>query len=104
MQHHATVASGSACPAEIARALCDTPPLGFDEAAIRAHVRILHDLAAGVEGIIPLCAYGEKPGDRPDLSRKLPPSVQHFWVGDVDGMVRAIMGLERQPHLNVYIP
>jgi len=104
MQHCTTPASGSAWPAEIVRPCSDKASLGFDEVLIRAHVQMLHDLAAGVEGIIPLCAYGENPGERPELSRKLPPLVLHFRVGDVEGMVRGIMGLERQPHMNVYIP
>src|SRR5215207_1244857 len=76
----------------------------FDEALIRTHVELLHDLASGVDGVIPLCAFGENPGADLATGRKLPNIIWHFRVGDIDGMVRAVMGLERQPHMNVYLP
>ena len=74
------------------------PP--FDRAQIEAHVALLHDLASGVSGKLILTAFEEDPL----TGRKGPPRVQHFRIGDVDGMVEAVMGYEACPNLNVYAP
>jgi hypothetical protein len=78
--------------------------LDCDEELVRAHVAMVHGLAAGIDGLIIVAAFGENPGERFDLKRKLPPIIQRFRVGDVDGTVQAVMGLARQPHMNAYMP
>jgi hypothetical protein len=73
----------------------------FDVDAIRAHVRMLYDLAAGKDGLFCLCPFGEDP-----ISgvKKTEP-IQHFsTLGDPETLVRAIMSFERHPHVNVYLP
>lgn len=71
----------------------------FDAAAVRSHVEMLHDLAAGCDGLIPLCIFGENP----DSGRKTS-IVQHFRVGDVDGMTAAALAYDGHPDANVYAP
>jgi RepB DNA-primase from phage plasmid len=68
------------------------PP--FDRAAIEAHVWLLHDLAAGVDGVLILAAF-EAGGHA---------QVQRFQIGDVAGMVETIMGFDGHPRVNLYIP
>ena len=75
------------------------PPLPFDPAAVRAHIKMLHNLASEYDGIIPLCIFGENP----DSGRKFS-IVQHFAIGDVDGMVNAALTYENHPDANVYAP
>jgi hypothetical protein len=74
----------------------------FDRAAIHAHIKLLHDLAAatGVDGVLVLACYGENPDSR----RKVGSTVERFGVGDTDSMVDAIMATESVPYLNVYVP
>ncbi|MGZ9006139.1 MAG: hypothetical protein ACXW20_20390, partial [Burkholderiales bacterium] len=76
-----------------------SPPVPFDRDAVRAHVELLHNLADGQDGILPLCVYGENP----DSGRKTA-IVQHFRVGDVDGMTSAALAYENHPDANVYAP
>jgi hypothetical protein len=66
----------------------------FDRSAIEAHVSLLHDLAAGLDGILILAAFEE--GGLPN--------VQRFQIGDVTGMVETIMGFDGHPRVNLYIP
>jgi len=72
-----------------------------DEAAIRDHVAMLHKLAknTGKEGLLVVASYGEEP-----TGKKVSRPVEHFAIGNVDGMVSAIVGLTRQRHINVYVP
>lgn len=74
-------------------------PIPFDRDAIRAHVEMLHRLADGCDGILPLCVYGENPD-----SRRKTTIVQHFRIGDVDGMTGAALAYETHPDANVYAP
>ena len=67
-------------------------PIPYDADAIRSHIEMLHKLAAGHDGILPLCIYGENP----DSERKVT-IVQHFRVGDVDGMTAAALAYENHP-------
>jgi AAA domain/Primase C terminal 2 (PriCT-2)/RepB DNA-primase from phage plasmid len=66
----------------------------FDRSAIETHVSLLHDLAAGIDGILLLAAFEE--GGLPN--------VQRFSIGDVTGMVETIMGFDGHPRVNLYIP
>jgi len=75
------------------------PPIPYNADAIRSHVDMLHKLAAGYDGILPLAVYGENP----DNGRKIA-IVQHFRVGDVDGMTAAALAYENHPDANVYAP
>src|SRR5262245_37812879 len=76
--------------------------LSFDRGAIRGHVGLLHRLAgdANVDGILILACYGEDP----QTGRKVGSTVEHFAIGDVDGMTDAVMREEGREHFNVYIP
>jgi len=71
----------------------------FDADVVRSHIEMLHELAAGIDGILPLCVYGENP----DTKRKLA-IVQHFLVGDVEGMTAAALAYAGHPDANVYAP
>lgn len=65
----------------------------------RTHIAMLHNLAAGLEGIMVLASYGETPE-----GEKIAPRVQHFKVGDVEGMTQAAAALSTQEHRNIYMP
>ena len=74
----------------------------FDAAAVRAHLEMLHGLAAaaGADGHLALSGYGENP----DTGKRLRERNEHFRIGDVDGMLSAVMAYEHLPHLNAYAP
>ena len=74
------------------RPMSALPP--FDRDAIEAHVSLLHDMAAGVDGVLILAAFEERGGAK----------VQRFRIGDVGGMVKTIMGFEGHQNLNLYAP
>ena len=73
----------------------------FDRAAIHAHFAHLHHAAAraDVPGKMVLAVYGQDPDTKEDFA-----SVQHFEIGDVDGMTAAAMAFDGAPHRNVYAP
>lgn len=73
----------------------------FDEAEVRYHCQLLHYVAhrAGVDGKLILAAYGKAE----DGETALPPVVQHFAIGDVDGMVATTMKFDGTRY-NVYAP
>lgn len=79
-------------------------PPGFDKALVRAHVELIHNLAAGVDGLVIVAAFHEDPGETPDKARKDKPVVMQFAVGQVDATVKAIMACEGRSHVNVYMP
>ena len=64
----------------------------FDRASIAAHVGLIHQLAAGIQGVIPLFSVEEGKA----------PKVQRFGVGNVADTVGAIMAFENRQSLNVY--
>ena len=70
----------------------------FDEAAIRAHCAILHKLADGLDGLIVSCVFFSNPDGDTDI----PGEVSHHRVGDVDGMVEAVMAHAETPNANVF--
>lgn len=61
---------------------------------IEMHVGLLHDLAEGCEGFLPLVAIEVDGPTRPQL----------FRIGDVDTMVATIMGFDCHPRINLYMP
>ncbi|WP_165219529.1 AAA family ATPase [Affinirhizobium pseudoryzae] len=67
----------------------------FDEAAIRAHVALLHECAQGVDGVLVVSTFYANAGDRPG-------PITHHHIGDVDGMTAAIMAHATTPGVNVY--
>ena len=66
----------------------------FNRDAIHAHVTLLHQLADGIDGIIPLFCVEE--GKTPIIHR--------FGVGQIADVVNTIMGSEAHPGLNIYMP
>lgn len=74
-------------------------PIPFDREAIYRHIETVHRLARKIEGLLPLAIFGENPDTRHKIK-----VVQHFRVGDVDGMADAAFAFEKQPHANVYMP
>ncbi len=74
------------------------PAAAFDEAAIRAHVEMVHSLAAGIDGLLVTSAYFANPTGDSDA----PGAVTHHAVGDVDGMVDAIMAHASTLNANVF--
>jgi P4 family phage/plasmid primase-like protien len=79
-------------------------------AEIRAHVEMLHQLAHPLSGSgqLVVASYGEDPdGTNPRTGKTGAPisaAVEHFRIGDVDGMVAAVVRLGRDRYRNVYIP
>jgi RepB DNA-primase from phage plasmid len=80
----------------------------FDEPAIRQHVEMIHRRAAGVDGKIIVCVFGEDPKRiNPKTGKAGCPvhrQVMHFAVGDIEETVSAIMAYEVVEHANVYMP
>jgi hypothetical protein len=76
----------------------------FESGEIEAHIRMLHEFAADsqwwADGKLVLFAAGEDPV----TGRRESPRVQHFSIGDVDGMVAAAKSWANTPHLNIYAP
>jgi hypothetical protein len=61
---------------------------------IRAHVEMLHRLAAGIDGVLVVSAFNASlPKDKGIIT--------HHRPGDVDGMVAAIEAHSDTPHMNV---
>jgi len=77
---------------EISRKARITQAQTFDREQIESHVRLLHSLAAGCKGLILLTPIWEGESPRP----------QRFKIGDVDGMVRAVMTFEKVPGANMF--
>jgi hypothetical protein len=75
-----------------------TPAAAFDEAAIRNHVKMMHRLAAGIDGLLVTSAYFANPTGDIDA----PGAVTHHAIGDVDGMVDAIIAHASTPNANVF--
>ena len=67
----------------------------FDEDAIRAHVELLHQRAAGTDGVLVVSTFYANAGDRPG-------PITHHPVGDVEGMISAIMAHATTPGVNIY--
>src|SRR5258708_20099469 len=74
----------------------------FARGAIHTHCSYLHAAAerADIEdGKLVLAVYGEDP----DTDERFA-IVQHFVVGDIEGMTDAAMAFDGVPHRNVYSP
>lgn len=71
----------------------------FDEMAVRSHVETLHGLAAGIAGKFVVSAFFANPNGE-DRAGGV---VSHHAVGDVDGMVEAVMAHASTPNANAYI-
>jgi hypothetical protein len=71
----------------------------FDAELVLNHVKMIHGLAAGIDGILVVSAYGEDPRN----GRKEKFTVERFAIGDVKGMSDAIMRYDMRPHANVYV-
>ncbi len=71
-----------------------------DPVAIRAHLKMLHDLAAQakVDGYLVLVGLGENPRTGAALNVRATP----FAIGDVDRMTDAALSLCQEPNRNVY--
>lgn len=70
----------------------------FDEPAIREHVEMLHSLAAGIEGVLVTSTYYANPAGDSDT----PGTVTHHAIGDVGGMVEAIVAHAKTTNANVF--
>ncbi|RWO53698.1 AAA family ATPase [Mesorhizobium sp.] len=71
----------------------------YPAAVVREHIEILHQIAAGIEGVLVVSTFHASTiadDDRPG-------TVTHHPVGDVDGMVDAIAAHFDTPHANVYV-
>lgn len=75
------------------------PTPAFDEAAIRTHVEMLHQLAAGIQGKFVVSTFFANPTGE-DRSRG---TISHHAVGDVGGMVDAVMAHAFTPNANCYV-
>lgn len=73
----------------------DLTPL-FDETAVRHHVEMLHQLAAGISGLLVVSAFNANlPSDKG--------IVTHHRVGDVEGTIAAIEAHQTTAGMNVYL-
>lgn len=70
----------------------------FDESAIRTHVEMLHQLAKDIAGKFVVSAFFANP-DGEDRAGGV---VSHHAVGDIDGMIDAIMAHSQTRNANVY--
>lgn len=70
----------------------------FDEPAIREHVMMLHQIAAGMAGKFVVSTFFANPNGE-DRAGGI---ISHHSVGDVDGMVDAVMAHACTPNANVY--
>lgn len=61
---------------------------------------MLHQLAAGCDGVLILAGYGQNPSNK----QAVPTRVERFRIGDVDGMTASVMGWQSIAHLNAYAP
>ncbi|KAA0689884.1 DUF3987 domain-containing protein [Neorhizobium sp. P12A] len=59
---------------------------------------MIHGLAAGIDGLLVVAAYYADPLGNSDV----PGAVSHHRVGDIDGMVEAIMAHASTPNANVF--
>lgn len=71
----------------------------FDEPAVREHAEILHRLAAGLQGKFVVSTFFANPSGE-DARGSV---ISHHAVGDIDGMVDAVMAHASTPNANVYI-
>lgn len=71
----------------------------FDEAAIREHVGMLHQLANGLSGKFVVSTFFANPAGED----KAGGVISHHSVGDVDGTVDAVMAHAETPNANTYI-
>lgn len=62
---------------------------------VRQHVEMIHQLAAGVDGLLVVSAFNASLKDDKG-------TITHHRVGDIDGMVDAITAHSSTPHVNVY--
>ncbi len=76
-----------------------SPSLSFDEPAIREHAMMLHQAAQGHVGKFVVAAFFSNPNGED----KAGGVISHHPVGDVDGMVDAVMAHAGTPNANVYI-
>ena len=77
---------------------------------IRAHVTLIHQLAAPLvgKGIVVVTAYGEDPGEIGPNAKKpgraVRPKVSHAAIGEIKETLRGIAQFIEQPHYNLYMP
>jgi len=65
---------------------------GFDHAAVTSHVQILHERAAGLDGLLVVSVFnGNTEG-----------TITQHRIGDVEGMTAAVMAHDSVPGANVY--
>lgn len=62
---------------------------------IRAHVEMLHDRAAGLNGVLVVSVFNAALAKDAGV-------ITHHKIGDVDGMVAAIKAHSDTPHMNIY--
>lgn len=75
------------------------PTTTFDDAAIRAHVEMLHKLAEGLAGKFVVSTFFANPTGED----KAGGIISHHPVGDIDGMVDAVMAHASTPNANCYV-
>lgn len=75
------------------------PEENTPDSDVRTHVEILHQLAAGIDGILVVSTFHASTTDDKDR----PGTVTHHPVGDIEGMVAAITAHTDTPHANVYV-
>lgn len=63
------------------------------------HIKMIHDLAAGIDGKMILASYGED-----SAGKKITPKVQHFKIGQYEAMAKRAKEWSQEQGRNVYMP
>ncbi|WP_156828826.1 hypothetical protein [Rhizobium sp. 42MFCr.1] len=71
----------------------------FDEPAVREDVEMLHRLARGLQGKFVVSTFFANPSGE-DKGGGI---ISHHAIGDIDGMVDAVMAHATTPHANCYV-
>ena len=74
----------------------------FDRLQIRTYLELIHELACGLDGCLTVSTLEDNPTSPSSTGAKM--QTFDFKIGDVDAMHDFIMGKERHPWLNIYMP
>ena len=86
------------------------PPPEIVRDWIRAHVMLIHQLAAPLagNGVVVVTGYGEDPVEINSKTEKpgrpLRPKVSHAAIGKIRETLDAVSRFVKQPHYNLYMP
>ena len=71
-----------------------------EQREVKDYLTRVHSLAAGHDGQLVLCSYGQDP----DTGKDIRPKIRRFDIGDIDVMCDTALEWKREDHRNVYLP